>query len=417
MTSYKVLMGLEFGKILTEAEAQTAAGSNLLNKFRKYMMTSPESCGVVNGFIEESSTVCDSSLQKSVSIIKDYINTNKTSWALATACESILNTPGKHNYLFRNAARQVEKLLEQNEDQIVAQIKAGSLKNIMFCENFRSIAKQVFANNVVIEAKANYTVNTPVGITECSGDNVYFALGNQLFSSDKEGSVNEASWDLVSESFKHMHSLMISQLFRVNGDSMFIQCGKDTYKISEAYVIEKIDKDNNVLESYSPDQFREYAGMAGRIMSVRVPKFDAIMECIAMLAENYDNVQNLDHVKIYSTSQDKFFVIESGSNLYASLIASTRHPYWKIEQNVVEALSFIKAKTNAEIGSEYTKKVQEYMEQVEVDKKAELEKLLQESESKSLKEQINEQIERFKDNPQMLKVLAGLAAEAAEALK
>ena len=143
MTSYKVLIELGFNDIIAEAHAQTQTGAEVITKYQSYLMTNPESCGVVNQFVREAAQHrYDNGVNEALAIISDYIQSNKTSWALASACESVKNNGSKFNMLNRNAASQVEKLLEQDEENVVKYIRAGALKNVMFCESFRNIDRK-----------------------------------------------------------------------------------------------------------------------------------------------------------------------------------------------------------------------------------------------------------------------------------
>ena len=54
MTSYKVLIELGFNDIIAEAHAQTQTGAEVITKYQSYLMTNPESCGVVNQFVREA---------------------------------------------------------------------------------------------------------------------------------------------------------------------------------------------------------------------------------------------------------------------------------------------------------------------------------------------------------------------------
>ena len=138
----KILADLEFASILSEAQAQTATGENLLNGFKSYCMANESSCALVNNFIKEASKCTyDNGVNAVLEEVADYVNANKVRWQIASACENIQNNNNSYNMLNMNAAKQAEKLLDLNEEEAVKYIKAGALKNVMFCEAFRSIAK------------------------------------------------------------------------------------------------------------------------------------------------------------------------------------------------------------------------------------------------------------------------------------
>jgi len=139
-----------------------------------------------------------------------------------------------------------------------------------------------------------------------------------------------------------------------------------------------------------------------------------VLESIALLAENYSSVATLDQVAIYTTAHDKFLVIESGNNLVASLLASDRHPRWSINEDAVKVLSWIKTKTNVELGDEYKSIVESCLENASAQEKEKMQQQLQENQEKTLKERIGLLTEKYKDDPVKLQILAKLAAEVSE---
>ena len=138
-----------------------------------------------------------------------------------------------------------------------------------------------------------------------------------------------------------------------------------------------------------------------------------VLEAIALTSENYDNIASLNHVGIYETANDRFMVIESNSTLFATLLASNRHPAWTVNEDAISALSFIKGKTNVELGEEYKAVVEAAMEHASEEQKAEVARQLKENEEKSIKDRIAALTESFKNDPAKLAVLASLAADYA----
>ena len=51
----KILTELEFSSIISEAQAQTATGSTLLNRYKSHCMSNESTCALVNNFIKEAS--------------------------------------------------------------------------------------------------------------------------------------------------------------------------------------------------------------------------------------------------------------------------------------------------------------------------------------------------------------------------
>ena len=126
---------------------------------------------LVNNFIKEASKLTyDNGVVAVLEQVVDFVNSNKTRWQIASACENIQAQQTSYNMLNLNAAKQAEKLIDLNEDEAVKYIKAGAFKNIMFCEAFRSIAKSVFKNQPMMEANADYTTIHPISIVEKNGE-------------------------------------------------------------------------------------------------------------------------------------------------------------------------------------------------------------------------------------------------------
>lgn len=411
MTPYKVLVGLGFSNIIAEATAQTQTGAEVINKFQSYLMAHEESCSVVNQFVREAAQHrYDNAVNETLTRVADYIQSNKTAWALASACEAIKANGSNFNMLNRNAATQVEKLLEQDEENIVKYIQAGALKNVMFCESFRNIAKQVFAGQTIIETKADYTKITPVSLVESVTDGHCFVVAGKLYKTDDAQNVVEASWSEVSNTFNLVESLLESQICKIDESSITTAWGNAEYVISEADKISK--KVGEEIREFTTEQFRDHARLV--LMSCN-PRFRnqtaQILESIALTAENYDRIASLDHVKIYETKKDRFIVIESSATLFAALLQSTHQTQWSINEDAVKALSFIKTKTNVELGEEYKAVVEAAMEHASEEQKAEMQKQLEENADKSIRERIANLTEKFKHDPVKLNLLANLAAE------
>ena len=407
--TYKVLVELGLNGIISEAYAQTQTGNEILTKYRSYLMANQESCGIVNALVREcANCTYDNGINELLGTLSEYIKENKTSWALASACESINNSQQSYNMLNRNAARQVEKLLEQNEENVVKYVRAGALKNVMFCESFRNIAKAVFNDQPIIEHKAEYSKITPVSIVENTQDGYCFVVDGRLFKTTNDGNVMEANWAEVSNSFKTIAQLLQSNLVTVDENKLVINYSNKSYEISEECVVKFDEKEMTV------EQFRDYSSLVVMASNPRHKNQVAgVMEAIALTAENYDSIVSLDHAAVYYTKENRFVVIESNENLYATLISSTRHPAWTINEDAIKTLSFIKTKTNVELNEEYGKAVNEAIEKADEQHREELEKQLNENQILSIKERIELLTERFKNDPAKLAVISKLANEVA----
>lgn len=415
----KILAELDFSAILNESKAQTATGAEILRKYQSYLITNESTHNLVNAFIKEASNHrYDNGINSALEIVSDYINMNKTSWALASAVESINANNATYNYINKNAAKQVEKLLEMNEEEVVKYIKAGALKNVMFCESFRNIAKQVYKDSPMVEEAADYTVTHPVSMIENVGDGFLFEVNGTLYKTDSEKNIQEMDWKTASNTLRVVSSLLESDMCKVDGETIEIDYNNMTYSISEAGKCTKCKKGEKCdkKEELSTEQLRENNRLVVMATNPRMKgQVAGVLEAIALLCENYDNVANMDNVSIYSTRNDKFIVIEAGTNLYATLIHSNRHPKWTVNENVVDVLSFIKSKTNASISDRYQDMVSEHIENVSEEEKEKIETELKENEKDSYRERISQLTEKFKNDPTKLAVLSQLAAQLADA--
>lgn len=410
----KILAEMDFASIISEANAQTQTGAELLNKYKAYVMANESTCALVNGFVREASMCTyDNGVNEVLSTVADYIAQNKTIWALSSACESINANNHSYNYINRNAAKQVEKLLEMNEDDVVKYIKAGALKNVMFCESFRNIAKQVFKEQPMVEATAEYTKVTPVSIVENVGDGTCFYACGKLYKMGEDESIQEAQWTEVSNTFKVVTNLLESNMTTVDEHCITIKTENATYEISEANKVVRTGKDGK--KEMTVEQLRDNNRLVLMTTNGRHRNTVAgILEAIALTCENYDSIANMDNVAVYTTKNDKFMVIEGGSNLYATLIASNRHSAWTINENAIDALSFIKSKTNTSLGEVYASVVESCMEKVSEEEKTKMAQEIKENETLAIKDRIANLTEKFKNDPTKLAVLSKLAQEINE---
>lgn len=403
--TYKVLMGCDFTQLISEASAQTQTGAELITKYRAHLMNNPESCALVNNFIKEAVQVrYDNGVNNVLEVLSDYITSNTTSWQLATACENINNDTTSRNYLNRNAAKQVENLLEMDEDNVNKYVRAGALKNVMFCEAFRSIAKSVFNNQPMIEQTAEYTKVTPVSMVESVGDAKCFVVAGQLYKLDE--SVEKGNWNEVSNTFKTVESLLESSICSVDENSVIVKYNNKEYTISEANKIKLGDKEMTV------EEFRDNSRLV--LMTAnprRRNEVAGVLEAIAQVAENYDKVATLDNAAIYSTANDRFIVIESGTQLYASLLQSNHSTGWTINEDAVKACEYIKQQTNTQVSENYKTNIEGAIEQASEESKAQMMEALENDNILSLKERIELLTEKFKNDPAKLAVLSKLAAE------
>ena len=143
-------------------------------------------------------------------------------------------------------------------------------------------------------------------------------------------------------------------------------------------------------------------------------EFARVLESIALVAEHFNNIVNLDNSAIYSTKNDKFLVIESGDTIYSTLLKSNHSTSWTINENAIDAIEYIKRTTHVYLNEEYAQNVADAMESLD-NKDAELIKESQyESTVSDYKSRIEALVEKFKNDPVKLAVVNKLTQEISE---
>lgn len=405
----KILTELEFSSIISEAQAQTATGSTLLNRYKSHCMSNESTCALVNNFIKEASKLTyDNGVVAVLEEVADFVNSNKTRWQIASACENIQSQQTSYNMLNMNAAKQAEKLVDLNEEEAVKYIKAGAFKNIMFCEAFRSIAKSVFKNQPMMEANAEYTTVHPISIVEKNGEDLYFEVAGGLYKLNEDNQVSAANWNEVSNTFKNVTSILESNLASCCDETLSFKVNNHEYRINEANKVTKIS--NNVEKEMTVEQLRE----DNRLMiNATNPRFQnemaRVLECVAQVCENYDRIVSLDNTSIIESKNDKFILVECGGNVFATLLKSTHNPQWTINEGAMKAVDFIKSKTRIDLTEKLNESIKTNIAEVSDEEKQVMEQELEDKEIQDVKDRISALTEKYKDDPAKLAVLASLS--------
>lgn len=411
---YRQLANLDFSMMLASAKAQTTSGANFLNNYRKYCMENAISCKLVNSFMNESRNyMYDEGVASCVKRLADAINEMKISWQIASVCESIDEDTRPSNFLARNAAQSAKHLLEMDEADVVRQINAGALKFAVHVPQFRHIAKCVHNDSMkYVEENVNYTTSNPISYIHRTDDNEsYFNVFGRTFKMDAKGNVSECKFDDIT--FNTINQLLESNYVKLANDEMCIRINDVEFQISEANHVTRLAK-NTELE-LDAAQLREYNALQLRNM---VPSARAnmaqMLEAVAKLVENYDNVAIVDCATVYTTNADKFIVIEGLNTCYAQLLQSTHASQWSINESITNTCAFIKEKTHVDLNDKYSKKIDE-----EINEKAQIEKQrLQEAQTENRKQNLAQRIEaltkQYRNNPAALAALAQAASELAD---
>ena len=405
----KILVELEFGSIIGESQAQTATGESLLNSYKSHCMSNESTCALVNNFIKEASKLTyDNGVVAVLEQVVDFVNSNKTRWQIASACESIQAQQTSYNMLNLNAAKQAEKLIDLNEDEAVKYIKAGAFKNIMFCEAFRSIAKSVFKNQPMMEANADYTTIHPISIVEKNGDDIYFEVAGGLYKINEENGVSVAGWDEVSNTFKNITSILESNLAKRCDETLIFTVNKYEYHINEANTVVKVWGENR--KTLTVEQLREDSRL---MINATNPRFKNDMarglECVAQVCENYGRIVSLDNTSIIESKNDRFILVECGGNVFATLLKSTHNPQWTINEGAMKAVDFIKSKTRIDLTEQLNKAIKENIAKTSEEEQQLMEQELKNKEIQDIKDRIAALTEKYKDDPAKLAVLSNLS--------
>lgn len=432
-TIFKPLADLDFANVLTEAYADTQTGVALLNKYRQFLLTNESSCTVVNQFLKEAQNcMYDGGIAAVVGTITETIAENNVSWQLATACEAINNNRSSYNYLNRNAASTVEKLLEQNEEEVVKYIKAGALKHVMFCEAFRNIVNGVFKDCQTIVTE-EYTAFRPVSYVEESEGKRYFEVLGNIYAIEGD-TIKEAKSSDVTGDFLVISRLLESgyakfdaneekltvdtplAVYEVFVEEDCVKC-KRTTKVKGADAEKKDPEGKDAkeikLESITFNnefELREHNRLVvGATAYNQRNQVAELLEGIARSMEHFQNFMLLDNTQIIESKNDKFVVIENGENAYAYSLYSNHTTGWKLNTTIVEAINFIKSKTNLNIAKDYKNNIDEQIKKTEADKAKQIEEDIKKGEMAARKAKIEALTEKYKDDPATLAVLAKVA--------
>jgi hypothetical protein len=424
------LANMDFANVVNEAKATTVTGEQLLNKYRKVLLANESTCGLVNNFVKEAQNYrYDAGINYVLENVCEVIKNNKVSWQLATACESINNNGSAYNYLNRNAAKQAENLLEgKTEEEVVKYIKAGALKNVMWCESIRNIVRGVYESTQTIVTD-EYAATKPISYVEESEENTFFEVLGHIYKINGDN-IDEASHTEVSREFIECSQLVESGAAKFEGDSLTVRVANAEYviecclgdakddpeakKAAKVICKRKTKKGEEVKEQEfdNVDALREHNRLVvGSAQPNQQGQLARVLEQVAKCWENFDKFTILDNAQIILTKNDKFLVIENGANAFAMSLGSNHTNAWKVNTNIVEALDFIKSKTNVDIKKDYAKNIEEAYDNRSEEEKKQLQEQIEAEAIEARKKKIEELREQYKNEPKKLAVLAAAAEE------
>ena len=361
--SIKLMKDLQFAEKLNSTQAISEAGKEMLNNYRAYVYSNAPTCAVVNAFVNEAQQYSfDAGVSTILESVQNFINENKVSWKLATACESINNNNSTFNYINKIGVQQVEKLLEMNENDVVSYIKAGSLKGFQYIPEFRQICKEVYKQNITETKAPNFTVSNPLSFVLVNENAQYFNVCGKTFKIEN-GKIDEAVCDdklfnevnALLEGFSRDGENLVAAFKSAHGDVL-------TFKVNENG-LELTNNRGTINEKFDDaTKFMEYANMVSRTMNVNEKmQFMTLSNNISKVLENMDNVVLLDCVKLLESADGTVCAI-SEANDNVNLTVFRSYKYGTSTKNfdfVAEALNNVVKLTGIDLTNMFEDRINE----------------------------------------------------------
>lgn len=417
MNVYKVLAGLDFSGKLFETKAQTALGNELINKYRTIVVANPATCGTVNNFLREARGLSyDSGVQALVETIGETLAANRYGWALASVCENIENGGNKHsNYLQMRALEQVRPMLEMKEEEIVSYIKSGALKDVMYVESFRNIARAIYREQPVVEYSDQFTTIHPVAMYEKVETGVYFHVAGHIFRTNDEG-IFEADRKDVAPDFITVANMIESGMVKFNDGALVMEVAGRQYKVEEkdekVNVTMKVDE---TVTEFNIDQLRENNNYFVNAAPANQKAQRAMMlEGFAKVVENIDKIALLNNVSIIYNNNDRFLVIENNGNAYAKLLRTNRSQPWEVKGNIAQVVEAVKKYTHLDITKLYEQAIESAVKDTAAKEAQQVKENLEKEAIEQRKQKIAELTEKYKNDPTRLAMLSQVAEDLAK---
>lgn len=416
--SVKLLSNLDFAAKLNSVEAVTESGKDFLKNYRGYMYQNASSCGIVNGFIQESQNYgYDTGVMTILESVLKFVNENKISWKLASACESVSNNNSTYNYIAKLGVAQVEKLLEMNESEIVQYIKGGCLKNVQYIPEFRNVCKEVFQSTVNETVHATtYTVSTPVSYVSVSENEQMFSILGKTYRI-AEGKVELTKSD--DATFNRINSLLpnfkmvdenLTYEYKQNytGDPYKFSINENEITFSKGTISEKFE---------SAADFRQYAdGYSRQLMFNEKFNFINTCNCIAEVFEAMDQIVKIDVAKVMECVDGTVLAIVEGAenvnlNVARSIVAGSSCNNFDY---MTEALAQVEKITGNDIKSLYEGRINEDCKKQDPESYKAIQEQLaaaKETEMSDRRKKITMLAEQFKNDPVKIALLNNVAKE------
>jgi hypothetical protein len=420
MSSVKLLKDLNFTQRINEAQAVTDAGKDMLNKYRSYVYSNPVSCTVVNSFVKEAANFgFDTGLTSILESVMEFIGERNISWKLATACESISNNNSNYSYIAKTGVSQVEKLLEQNEQDVVSYIKAGALKGVQYIPEFRNICKEVYKTTICEAQTPQFTLKNPVSYILVEGKAQYFQVNGKTFKFEND-SVNEGQCD--DKNFLEVNKLLENfSAYEDHIDLTYESLSHDQYifKMSEENGLQ-IVKNGQVKESFKDTvSFNEHVNMLTKMMPVNEKmNFLRTAAVVSKVYENYDSICILDCSKFITSANGTVLCItEAKDNVNVTVFKD--HNYGTSVKNydyVIEAIKDVTKRTGIDLKSYYQERITEDCKKENPEESKQIQEELAATKAAQIdirKKKIAMLAEQYKNDPARITLLNTMARELA----
>lgn len=407
-----MLGNLDFGSIINSVKPITESGTELLKNYKGYVYNNPVSYGLVNSFIKEAQNYrFDTGIAEALSTVLEFVTDNKVSWQLATACENLSGNHRSYDYLSNNAIKQVEKILEMKEQDVIQYIKAGALKNVQYVTEFRNICKSVFNESVKTVNAINYNLTTPISYVEVREGKSYFSVGGKVFT-EQNGLVKETY--SPSKTFDTIN-LLLEYATRSNSNLVFCFEPKNiNFTINENKVI--VTRDNKIEATLkNTKQLLEWCDTASRgFFNANKVQFMNFCRNMITVFENMDHIVELDNVHLLETvNGTKEAIVEGGKNTLVNVFAGPTGKATQTFNTILEGLQFVEKTSGVNLQEAYENSINE---SIRTKKNEQIKESLTEARNFQInrrRARIEALTEQYKNDPVRLAVLNKMAKDLA----
>lgn len=411
----KLIKDLDFASKINANDAVTESGKNMLSRYRGFCYNNSATCGLVNNFINETRNnySFDDGLMSILESVEKFISENSVRWKLASVSEGICSNNSAYNILNKKGIQKVNKLIEMNENDVRAYIKAGVLKDIQYIPEVRSVCKSVYGRQTHESKRTlQFSVSNPVSFIESNESGSHFMVNGVAFTINEDGEIS-VSTGTTSEMFAKINA-HLSQMRFIGEKLEYVYNTGLTNGKENKFVISEggVDFTNgHFSESFTDgSKFREFifSDSFAKALNVReAQKFNKIGQAIADVYEHISDICVLDNVKLFSCSNGAVVsVTESESMVNVTLFNS----FGKVNESknynsVKEAVVEMKNNYCLDVETMYASRIAN-------DIKEGVQTKIDDADEKNIRLlKIAELSEQFKDDPVKLMILTEMAEE------